>query len=143
MLSSLPTAGIYALESLPSLQHSSHWPIPGPGWHVSLQYAGVPSHDSLRLVQHITTHRPDAIASTEAVVEDPDLGELGIVHTEHDPKTGKPIYTCPTFIYTFDCDECGGAKEITSERPIGGTPNALCIGVGAFLSDSSLRLLVR
>jgi hypothetical protein len=103
-----------------------------------LGYAGVPSHDSLRLMQHITTYRPDTIASTEAIVDDPDLGELDIIHTEHDPKTEKSIYTCPTFICTVDCDKCGGAKEITFEWLIGGTAKALCIGVSTFLSDSSL-----
>lgn len=74
----------------------------------------------------------NVLPTTQAVADDSDLGEVRVVHTESDPTTEKPRYTCPTIIYIFDCNECGGAKHITSAKIIGGMPNASCVGVSNF-----------
>ena len=142
MFFSLLAASIHTLGAFPSLEQSSQWLLPSIGWHASQPYVNAPLHRSSHLIHGVIPHGPSAFPSTRIGANDWDLGELGIVYADRDPKMGKPIYTCPTFIYTFDCDECGGPKEITSDQPTGGTTNALCLGVGAS-SGSILSFLRR
>ncbi|KAH3992103.1 hypothetical protein HBI24_223210 [Parastagonospora nodorum] len=127
MLNPLLPLSIHALNSTPSSERI-------------LQLSEPFSEDTHPRISHFTLSPPphprlststDSIRKvlpTTRAVADSELGADGVVHTQNDPTTGKPRSTCPTIICIFDCDECGGGKDVRSEKIINGIPNASCIG---------------
>jgi hypothetical protein len=116
MLKPLLSLVIYTFTSILISEHNLRLPNSFPEYHASLSYLHILSSRSSHYRLSTTISSTSTVTPIiQATTGNSDFGHVGIMHIEQDPITKKSMYTRPTMIYIFDCNECGGASHIKSE----------------------------